>query len=108
MNNLPVELDQIHLGDCLEWLRGLPSESVDCVVSSPPYNIGIDRPEISVAQLAELVVGNSRQLFGYKGKVVRGNAQEADYLVDNPNRRCPVIDKARTQLAREYLSPFLS
>jgi dTDP-glucose 4,6-dehydratase/UDP-glucuronate decarboxylase len=23
---------------------------------------------------------------------------EADYLVDNPDRRCPVIDKARDQL----------
>ncbi len=27
-------------GDCLELLRSLPSESVDLVVSSPPYNIG--------------------------------------------------------------------
>ena len=27
-----------------------------------------------------------------------GRAQEADYLVDNPNRRCPVIRKAREQL----------
>lgn len=36
----PLTLDTIHLGDCLDWLRGLPAESVDCVVSSPPYNIG--------------------------------------------------------------------
>lgn len=35
-----VTLDHIHLGDCLEWLRALPCESVDLVVSSPPYNIG--------------------------------------------------------------------
>ena len=40
----------------------------------------------------------ARELFGYRGKVVLGKAQEADYLVDNPNRRCPVIDKARAQL----------
>jgi len=33
-------LDRIHLGDCLPWLRELPDESVDCIVSSPPYNIG--------------------------------------------------------------------
>ena len=25
-------------------------------------------------------------------------SREADYLVDNPNRRCPVITKARTEL----------
>jgi UDP-glucuronate decarboxylase len=63
-----------------------------------PYNIGIDRPEISVAQLAEHVVKAASQLLGYKGKVVLGRSNEADYLIDNPNRRCPVIDKARTEL----------
>jgi UDP-glucuronate decarboxylase len=29
---------------------------------------------------------------------VLGTAQEADYLIDNPNRRCPKIDKARAHL----------
>jgi UDP-glucuronate decarboxylase len=63
-----------------------------------PYNIGIDRPEITIAQLAELVVAAAAELFGYQGKVVRGQSNEADYLIDNPNRRCPVIDKARREL----------
>lgn len=62
------------------------------------YNVGIDRPEISIARLAELVRGSARDLFGYGGKVVLGKAQESDYLVDNPNRRCPIIDKAREHL----------
>ena len=35
-----LTLDYVHKGDCLNWLRSLPEESVDCVVSSPPYNIG--------------------------------------------------------------------
>lgn len=51
-----------------------------------------------MAQLGQLVVEKARELFGYRGKVVLGKAKEADYLVDNPNRRCPVIDKARSQL----------
>jgi Nucleoside-diphosphate-sugar epimerases len=70
-------------------VRGRPGE---------PYNIGIDRPEISMAELAQLVIRHARELFGYQGKVVLGKPAEADYLVDNPNRRCPVIDKARTEL----------
>jgi adenine-specific DNA-methyltransferase len=37
---LAIELDTIVLGDCLELLREVPEESVDLVVSSPPYNIG--------------------------------------------------------------------
>ncbi len=64
-----------------------------------PYNIGIEKPEISMAELARVVIENARQLFGYQGKVVLGRAEEADYLVDNPNRRCPIIAKAREQLA---------
>jgi nucleoside-diphosphate-sugar epimerase len=62
------------------------------------YNIGIDRPEISVANLAELTVKAASDLCGYGGKVVLGKSNEADYLIDNPNRRCPVIDKARKEL----------
>jgi UDP-glucuronate decarboxylase len=63
-----------------------------------PYNVGIDRPEISMARLAETVIATARELFDYRGKVVLGKAAEPDYLVDNPNRRCPVIDKAREHL----------
>jgi UDP-glucuronate decarboxylase len=70
-------------------VRGGPGE---------PYNIGIDRPEISMAQLAELTVAAAGRLFGYRGKVTRQASAEADYLVDNPNRRCPLIDKARREL----------
>ena len=32
-------LDQIHQGDCLELMQQLPDESVDQVVTSPPYNL---------------------------------------------------------------------
>lgn len=62
------------------------------------YNIGIDRPEITMAELGAKVIEVSKELFGYEGKLVLGKAQEADYLIDNPNRRCPIIDKARTHL----------
>lgn len=30
-------LVQIHNGDALEVLAGLPDESIDCCVTSPPY-----------------------------------------------------------------------
>ena len=62
------------------------------------YNIGIERPEISMAELAEKVIDIARELFDYRGKLVRGKSAEADYLVDNPNRRCPVVQKAHSQL----------
>ena len=63
-----------------------------------PYNIGIERPEISMRELAEKLVAHGRELFGYEGKLVRQANVEAVYLVDNPNRRCPTIEKARKEL----------
>lgn len=35
-----VEVNKIYTGDCLEILKGVESGSVDCVVTSPPYNKG--------------------------------------------------------------------
>jgi nucleoside-diphosphate-sugar epimerase len=59
------------------------------------YNVGVEEPEISVAGLAHRVAEIGRELFGYEGSVVVGTSEDEDYLVDNPNRRCPVIAKAR-------------
>jgi adenine-specific DNA-methyltransferase len=36
----PSERVVVHAGDCLDLLRELPSESMQLVVTSPPYNIG--------------------------------------------------------------------
>jgi UDP-glucuronate decarboxylase len=66
-----------------------------------PYNIGTDRPEISVRELADRVATVARDLTGYEGRVVAERSDDADYLTDNPNRRCPVIDKARRELGYE-------
>ncbi len=32
-----MELNKIYLGDCLEVMKRLPDESIDCVITSPPY-----------------------------------------------------------------------
>jgi nucleoside-diphosphate-sugar epimerase len=62
------------------------------------YNIGVAKPEISIANLAERVTELARELFNYKGKVVYQVSADKDYLIDNPNRRCPVITKAQIEL----------
>lgn len=38
-----TEFDLRH-GDCVEGMKALPDESIDLVVTSPPYNLGIDYP----------------------------------------------------------------
>jgi UDP-glucuronate decarboxylase len=66
--------------------------------SGEPYNVGVESPEISMYELAQKVVATAADLFGYKGKIVRQTSAEKDYLTDNPNRRCPVIAKAKKDL----------
>jgi nucleoside-diphosphate-sugar epimerase len=66
-----------------------------------PYNVGTERPEISMNELASRLIATAGDLFGYRGKLIQGSAPEAVYLVDNPNRRCPNIDKARSHLGYE-------
>lgn len=63
-----------------------------------PYNIGVESPEISMSDFADLVASIGGDLFGYSGSVVKQVNPENDYLVDNPSRRCPRIEKARTEL----------
>lgn len=66
--------------------------------SGEAYNIGVDGPEISVRELAESVIRVSSELFDYRGMLVNEKSPDKDYLVDNPNRRCPDITKARSEL----------
>lgn len=73
-------------------VKGQPGES---------YNIGTESPEISMRELSDRVVANAAELWDYTGKVVFEKSEDAEYLTDNPNRRCPIIAKAREELGYE-------
>jgi UDP-glucuronate decarboxylase len=62
------------------------------------FNIGIESPEISIAQLAEIYVEAGKEVFGYSGKVIYATSNDEQYLTNNPQRRCPDISKARRAL----------
>ena len=65
LSGVSMELNNIHCGDAAEVLRSLPTESVNCVVTSPPYyalrdygvagQIGLERsPEEYVDKMVEV------------------------------------------------------
>ena len=62
------------------------------------FNIGIDKPEISIREIAEVYVDAARELFGYTGSIKYEEPNDKEYLTNNPSRRCPKIDKARNIL----------
>ena len=66
--------------------------------SGEAYNIGVQSPEVSMGELAQQVVTLGRDLFDYGGRVVHKTSSEQAYLVDNPQRRCPLITKASEEL----------
>jgi UDP-glucuronate decarboxylase len=70
------------------------------------YNIGNETPEISMLTLAEMLAAGARDLFGYAGKVVRNSSGDQHYLTDNPQRRSPIIAKARKELEFEPEVPL--
>ena len=65
------------------------------------YNIGTDDDEVSIRELAELVIELAGTNFDYSGKLIFETSPDSNYLVDNPNRRRPIIDKARSELGYE-------
>jgi len=62
------------------------------------FNIGIEKPEITISELAEIYVRAGKDVFGYTGKVNYAVSGDSHYLTDNPQRRCPDIGKARRVL----------
>lgn len=59
------------------------------------YNIGVEKEEISIINLAEKMRKIATNQIGYKGKIIKKKSADKNYLTDNPNRRCPKIEKAK-------------
>lgn len=62
------------------------------------YNIGVEKPEISMIDLAKKMKKLAIKYFGYTGKIIKKKSHDKNYLVDSPNRRCPKIEKASKEL----------
>lgn len=68
---------------------------------SESYNIGVEKPEISMSDLAKKMRDIGIKYFEYSGKIIMKKDKDKNYLTDSPQRRCPQIDKAKKDLAFE-------
>lgn len=66
--------------------------------SGESYNIGSDQPEISMLTLANIMKEIVEKKTGQKITLSYQKSEDAQYLTDNPNRRCPDISKATNDL----------
>jgi len=69
-----LELNKIHQGDCLEVLKGLPDNSVDSVVTDPPYGLSFmgkkwdyDVPKVDVWKEVLRVLKPGGHLLSFAG-----------------------------------------
>ena len=74
------------------YLKALLYESFDY------FNIGIDKPEISIKEMAEIYKDAATALYDFNQSVEFRKSEEKSYLKDNPLRRCPDISKAKRLL----------
>jgi len=79
-----------YVSDAIEgYLRVLLSDH-----NGEAFNIGSDKPEISIRDLARMIV----EISGKELNTVHKISNDSKYLIDNPNRRCPSIIKAKKLL----------
>lgn len=71
-----LELNKIHLGDCLELMKRLESGSIDLIVTSPPY---FNAREYSQYDSFESYLNTMREIFSMAYKVLNNHR----YLVLN-------------------------
>jgi dTDP-glucose 4,6-dehydratase/UDP-glucuronate decarboxylase len=62
------------------------------------YNIGSDKNEISVYNLARILRSISSKMINYRGRIIKKISNDKNYLNDNPNRRKPDIKKSYNDL----------
>ncbi len=63
------------------------------------FNVGVENPEISIKDFANLVARTAEKQLGLpRVKITTQKNPDDKYLVDNPERRCPDIKKARELL----------
>ena len=37
---IDLNISQLYNGDCLEFIKRIPDNSIDCIITDPPYNLG--------------------------------------------------------------------
>jgi len=59
------------------------------------FNIGLNSSEISILGLAEIFRDVAFSEYNYSCEINYKKSDDSEYLIDNPNRRCPDISKAK-------------
>lgn len=56
-----MEINKLHEGDCLEILKTIPNESIDMILTDPPYGDGI-----GYGRMGKEIANNEDESINYK------------------------------------------
>jgi len=77
-NNAYCETNKIYCGDCLAVMNGIPDKFVDLIVTSPPYNFGLDGYDNhSDTRSWQEYFGKLYQIWGQCHRVLRDDGRIA-------------------------------
>ena len=62
------------------------------------FNIGMDKPEITISKLAEIFSNAGNEIFGRVTNIKFLRSNDIEYLTNNPRKRSPDITKAKEKL----------
>ena len=93
---------RLYLGDCLEVLKQIPSQSVDVIVTSPPYNIGVRYNRYQDTLTAGAYLEWTNNWVGAAARVLKPEGSLFLNVGSRPSDPWTALDVA--QAARAHLS----
>jgi len=80
---------QLHQQDCLAWMATQPDDSIDIIVSSPPYNIGLNYNTYGDKMTAQQYLAWQQQIWSEACRILRPTGHL--FLNISPTRRDPLL-----------------
>lgn len=79
-----IELDKIYCEDCLIGMQRIPDDSIDCVITDPPYwhKKSPGKPYSKRRQCNTESKFSNSELYNYEGDMIRGMSDFDDKCID--------------------------
>jgi len=64
-----VQIDSVHLGECLSWLKTIPDAVADAIITDPPYSSGgmVRGDRMQATNIKYLQTGDADNYAGFSG-----------------------------------------
>ena len=76
---------ELHNGDCLEYMKKIPTSSIDLIITDPPYNLGkfMEERDTNLVKMRDNFFG---AVLG--PSIFQNGSVSYQYRQRTPNKRC--------------------